>query len=86
MVAARGPRTAVPGILFLLELLVCLSPCLLQGLELLGWPCLDQVVDGLDMVYQDLVTGVDVALGMNVIGDIQQSSRVVSEVLGHALA
>ena len=83
---SQGPTDAVPGILLLLELVVGLSPGLLQGWELLGWPCLDQVVNSLDVVYQDLITGIDVALGMNVIGDIQQASRMVSKVFAHAVA
>ena len=76
---SKRPTHSVPGVLFLLELLVGLAPCLLQGLDLVWWPGLDEVVDGFDVLDQDLVTGIDVALGMDVVGDIEEPSCVVAQ-------
>ena len=76
----------VPRVLLGLKLLKCLLPRLFKGWELIFWPCLDEVVNGLDVMNEDLVTGINVSFAVDIIGDIKQTSRVVAEVLRHGLA
>ena len=64
---SQGSTNSVAGVLFLLELLVCLVPCLLQRWQLVRGPGIDEVVDGFDVLDQDLVTGVNVSFGMEVV-------------------
>ena len=46
-------------------------PRLFKIWQLVRWPCLDEVMDGSDVLYDDLVCRVDVALGMDIVDDIQ---------------
>ena len=82
----KRPTDTVPGVLFLLELLVGLAPCLLQGLDLVLWPGLDEVVDGFDVLDEDLITGINVAFGMDVIRHIKEPSGVMSQMFCHSIA
>ena len=75
---SQRPTDTVPRVLLLLEAVVCLAPCLFQGLDLVGWLGLDEMVNGFDVLDEDLITWVDVAFGVYVISDIQKSSSVMS--------
>ena len=44
------------------------------------------MVNGLDVMDEDLVTGIYVSFAVDIIGDIKQASRAVAEVLRHGLA
>ena len=67
----QGSSYSVPWVLFLLQLLSGQLPRLFKSWHLVGWPCLDEVMDGSDVLYDDLICRVDVALGMDIIDDIQ---------------
>ena len=43
-------------------------------------------MDGSDVLYDDLICRVDVALGMDIVDDIQKAARVMAQVLGHAVS
>ena len=77
-VCSQRPTDTVPRVLLLLEAVVCLAPCLFQGLDLVGWLGLDEMVNGFDVLDEDLITGVDVAFGVHVISGIKKSSSVMS--------
>ena len=73
-VCSQRPTDTVPRVLLLLEVVVCLAPCLFQ----VGWPGLDEMANGFDVLDEDLITGVDVAFGVHVISGIKKSSSVMS--------
>lgn len=83
-----GQRTSntVPGVLLGLELLVSGVPSLFKSRKLLWGPCLDKVMDGFDVVNEDLITWLDVALAVDVVGYVNHPSCVMAEMLGHSLA
>ena len=58
---------------------------LAQGLVIFCGPCLYEVVDGLDVVNDDLVTRIYVAFAVDVICDVKQATAVMSKVLCHGL-
>ena len=79
---SQWSTNGVPKVL-LLELLVGLLPC--SSWYLVLGPGLNEVVYGFDVLDQDLITGINVALGMDVIGHIQEPTGVVAQVFGHAI-
>ena len=47
---------------------------------------MEEVVDGLDVLNQDLIPGINVSFGMDVIRHIEKSTSVMSQMLCHAMA
>ena len=68
----------IPWTLLGLELIVELSPSLLQMGELFWWPVVIQGVHGFDVVQDDLVSWIHVLLAVEVIRGVQQTSRAMT--------
>ena len=68
MAAVMGPRTVYH---FGLELVVGGCPGLFQGSHLLCGPGMDEAVDGSDVVYDDLVSGINVLFVMEIVGAVK---------------
>ena len=82
----HGATNYIPGVLSLLELVMHLSPSLLEMLELVGRPGVVEVVQSFDVVQNDLVTWVDVFVAVQVTGAIKQAPRMMSKMRGQCLS
>ena len=73
----HGAFNCVPGVLFALEVGMGGLPGLLQLLELVWWPGLDELMHGPDMVDDDLVSWVSIPVAVDVVDDVKDASIVV---------
>ena len=83
---SHGSADSVPGMVLCLKLVVGGCPCLFKGWELVRWPGLQELMDGLDVVNDDLVSRVYVALGVEIIGAVKEPAFVMAQMRAHGLS
>lgn len=59
-----------------------LLPSLLQVGNLVSWPCMVEIVEGSDVVDDDLIGRVEVLVAVDVVSCIQCASGVVPQLCG----
>ena len=77
---SHGSSYHIPWVLFLVGLIVNLSPRLFEVLDLFWRPGVVECVHGLDVVQNDLISRVHVLVAMQVIGAVQEPSCMMAQM------